>query len=430
MANSFANYNEPYINGSTLKRLYSSVVKENIFQSMFTRDGEACTEKYCEDTSVAQVTVLRILPGTANPRSLGGTTNNGFFNSNEATFNETVAYPINLLDIIDHQTDIPEVQQDMMSTDLAAARAAILGGQVSRAVNAITIAAQLAKNFNDIANSVVSSNWITLPATPVAADYLSAIVDGSAKLDNGNADQGIDTYPITERSIYIRSSFKAKLYSTGALIIGGSNDAQRMLKDGGISVGDKSDNVTGFSGRVLDMPVYMAGGAVWSMVEAYLGLNPNALSGVQGLIVSAIGTGRGLAFNATIKQIDSPNGAGIRMQPLYRFGAECWDGLSVVPIVSNGFTSPATSSANVSVMAPDSRQTTLSFDANTGTGTVASITGNYGSDFTVPASTGLTPPTDKTFASWNTVAAGTGTSYAAGDTIKVYAATKLYAIWE
>lgn len=430
MANSFANYNEPYINGSTLKRLYSSVVKENIFQTIFTRDGESCTEKYCEDTSVAQVTVLRILPGKGNPRSLVGTKNNGFFNADAAVINETESYRINLLDLVDYQVDIPEVQQDMMSTDLASARASILGGQVGRAVNAITIASQIAKNFNDIANSDITSNWISLPASPIAADYLSAVVSASAKLDDGNTELGIDTYPISERSLYVRSDFKSKLYSVGALIVGGSNDAQRMLKEGGISVGDKSDNVTGYSGRVLDVPVYMAGGAVWTMVEAYLGLDPAALSFVKAIMVSGIGTGRGLAFNATIKQIDSPNGAGVRMQPLYRFGAECWDGLSVVPIVTNGSSNIATDSANLTVMAPASRQTKLSFNANTGTGTITDITVDYAGTATVPASTGLTAPGVKTFSKWNTAAAGTGTDYAVGDSITVYAPEVLYAIWE
>lgn len=430
MSNSFANHKEPYINGATLKRLYSSVVKENIFQSLFTRDGEACTEKYCEDTSVAQVTVLRILPSGGIPRSLGGTANNGFFNSDDPVFNETVAYPINLLDLVDYQTDIPEVQQDMMQTDLAAARAYILGGQVARSVNAITIAAQLAKNMNDIANSKISSNAVTLPQNAVAKDYFEAIVAASAKLDNGNIDEGVDTYPIESRAIFVRSTYKAKLMQNGSLLIGGSNFAQQMVADGGLSPGTKSDNVTGYSGTILDMPVYMAGSPVWALVEAYLGLAPGSLDKVEAMIVSGIGTGRGLAFNASIKQIDSPKGAGIRMQPLYRFGAETWDGLSVVPIVSNGFTNLATAAANLTVEAPGSRTYTITFDKNLGTGSITALSARFKEKVTVPASTGLTAPTGKEFSKWNTAAAGTGTDYAPGDTIEVTNNLALYAIWK
>ena len=43
MAAKLGNYNEPFVNGATLKRLYSAVVKDNIFQDLFTRDGEAVT---------------------------------------------------------------------------------------------------------------------------------------------------------------------------------------------------------------------------------------------------------------------------------------------------------------------------------------------------------------------------------------------------
>jgi hypothetical protein len=59
-----------------------------------------------------------------------------------------------------------------------------------------------------------------------------------------------------------------------------------------------------------------------------------------GIVCSAVGTGRALAFNSAIKQIPSPSGQGIRLQPKYRMGAECWDALSVVPIVKAGFAVP------------------------------------------------------------------------------------------
>lgn len=355
MANAFGNYNEPYINNATLKRLYSKVVKDNIFQDIIARDGEACTEKYCEDTSVAQVTVLRVLPGNGDPRAIGADKNGGFFNSDGASLSETVAYGVNLLDVFDKMHDIPEVQQDMMSVDLAAQRAKIVGGQVARGINACTFASQLAKNFNDIVAGTIDSNLVTLPATPDGADYLNAIIEASAHLDDGDVDNGVDTYPIEERAIFVRPSLYAKLMQKGAIIIGGSNYAQDMLKDGGVSHGDKADNVTGFCGRILDMPVYKVAKPTMAMVEAYLGLDAGDLDDVEGFVVSGTGTLRGLAFNATIKQIDSPDGAGIRMQPLYRWGAECILGTSVSVIVANGFTNPATALAPLTVKAPASR---------------------------------------------------------------------------
>ena len=73
----------------------------------------------------------------------------------------------------------------------------------------------------------------------------------------------------------------------------------------------------------------------------------------------------------------------------------------------NGLCNIATDSANLTVMAPASRQTKPSFNANTGTGTITDITVDYAGTATVPASTGLTAPGVKTFSKWNTAAAGT-----------------------
>lgn len=428
MAATLGNYSEPYVNNATLKRLYSSVVKDNIFQDLFTRDGEAVTEKYCEDTSVAQVTVLRILPGLGAPRTMNSSTNGGFFNSANPIYNETVAYAINLLDLVDYMIDIPEVQQDMMSTDLAATRAKILGGQVATAVNAMTIASQIGKNFNDVYNGVVDSNWIIMPASIGDGDYLNAVIAAGAALDDGNAAEGIQTYPKSERALFVRPAFKAKLMQRGQLIVGGSNYGQQMVADGGLAPGAKTDNVTGFAGIIDDTPTYVVAGATWAMVETYLGLNIGALGDVFAIMVSGIGTGRGLAFNSTIKQIDSPAGAGVRMQPLYRFGAMCWDALSVVPIVKNGFTNPSTGS--LTIVAPRSRTFTLTFDKNSGTGTTAAITSiAYGAATALPAN-GFTPPSNKDFKGWALKANATAAAaIAAGTSVVVDGNYIYYAIW-
>lgn len=428
MAATLGNYSEPFVNGATLKRLYSSVVKDNIFQDLFTRDGEACTEKYCEDTSVAQVTVLRILPGLGAARTMNSSVNGGFFNNADPIFNETVAYSINLLDLVDFMIDIPEVQQDMMSTDLAATRAKILGGQVAAAVNAMTIAAQLGKNFNDVYNGSVDKNWVELAASPAAGDYLAAIIDAGAALDDGNAAEGIQTYPKSERALFVRAAFKAKLFKPGQLIVGGSNYGQQMIADGGLNPGAKSDNVTGFSGVIDDTPTYLCGGAVWNMVETYLGLNIGALADVQALLVSGIGTGRGLAFNSTITQINCPRGPGVRMQPLYRFGAQCWDALSVVPIVANGFTNPGTGA--LSAIAPRSRTFTITYNKNGGTSTTAADTGiAYGATQAL-ASNGFTAPQGKEFKGWSLKSTATAAAAkAAGTNVVVDANYIYYAIW-
>ncbi len=75
------------------------------------------------------------------------------------------------------------------------------------------------------------------------------------------------------------------------------------------------------------------------------------------------------------------------------------------------------------------RPVTLSYDANGGSGEMASSSGLSGTQFTVAAN-GFTAPTGSIFDGWNTKADGTGVAYAAGDQITLSADTTLYAQWK
>ena len=103
---------------------------------------------------------------------------------------------------------------------------------------------------------------------------------------------------------------------------------------------------TGYVGELANMPVYCASGVIWSLVEKYLGLAAKTLDDLSAIVVSGIGTGRALAFNKSIKVIDAQEGQGLLLQPKYRFGVECWDPLSVVPIFAKTFTNPVTADSN------------------------------------------------------------------------------------
>lgn len=356
MAALFADIKTPYINEATLKRVMSRAVKKNIFQNIFTKPNEAVTEKFSEDTDAAEIQVIRVKPkgASGDARELGANVNGGWFNSNPASNPTTEAYGIKIITAIDDLIDIPTNQQDMMNVDLAESELENLSGRVSKNVNALTFAAQLSKNFNDVANGKITSNWIELPSSN--PDYLSAIIEAGAKLDDGNEDQGCDAYPDNCRAVFVRSAAKAALLKKGQILIGGSDRAQGILKKGGLDDDTRPEvSTTGYLGEVDNMPVYMASKSVFALAERYLGLTAGALNGVQMLVVSGIGTGRALAFNSAIQIGDCPLGQGRRIKPKYRMGAECWDSLSVVPVVANGFTNPATSTANLTVMAPASR---------------------------------------------------------------------------
>lgn len=367
MAALFADIRTPFINEATLKRVASKRVKENIFQNIFTKPNEAVTEKFSEDTDAAEIQVIRVKPKEADAREIGATVNGGWFNNADASNPATAAYGIKIVTTIDDLIDVPTNQQDMMNVDLVEAELSNLAGRVYRNVNAMTFAAQLAKNFNDYGETqgaTASKYWVTLGTTP---DYLSAIIEAGAKLDDGNPAEGIDAYPDNFRAIFIRSNAKAELMKKGQIIIGGSNAAQRILRNGGLDTDTRPDvATTGYLGEVNNMPVYMASKSVWTLAERYLGKSAGYLDKVKMLVVSGIGTGRALAFNSAIQIGDCPIGQGRRIKPKYRMGAECWDAMSVVPVVAHGTdlktdfgitqkTASAAASGLLTVTAPGSR---------------------------------------------------------------------------
>ena len=353
MASILGDIKTPFVNDLTLKRVMSNAVKKNIFQNIFTKPGEAVTEEFSNDTDAAQIQVIRVKNIDDDARRIGSGNNGGYFNSDNASTSSTEAYPINILDSIDRNIDIPANAQDMINVSLAEAELANLSGRVARNVNAMTFAVQIAKNFNDIRNSKVTSNWIKLDATN--PNYKDAIIEASSQLDDGNEAEGIDAYPDDGRAVFVRSNAKAALLKTGQLIVGGSNAAQDIIRKGGLDANTTPHVATdGYLGEVDNMPVYMASKVVWKLAEKWLGLTDGALDGVEALVVSYIGTGRALAFNHAIKMIDSPVGQGRRIQPCYRFGAECWDALSVVPIVKSDFTNPS-ADADLEAIPPKSR---------------------------------------------------------------------------
>lgn len=347
----FADIKTPYIDTLTTKRVLSAAVKENIFQGIFMKPDEAVTEKYSEDTDASEIQVLRIKPSANETREIGASKNGKWFNGEEAVESSTEAYGIQILQTVDRNIDIPTNAQDMVSVDLLEGETRNLSGLINRNINAVTIAAQLAKNFNNVAGvdkrnsnaeaktiTAVEKNWVTVSN----GKYGDAIIDAASWLDNGNAEEGIDAYPDDQRCVIIRPTAKAAMLKAMTALNGGTAVFDVLKKAGVDTETSPKISTTGYIGEFYNMPVYVASKTTFALVEKYLGLAVGALNDLEGLVVSAVGTGRALAFNSVIKQIPSPSGQGIRIQPKYRFGCECWDALSVVPVFKKEFTNPVT----------------------------------------------------------------------------------------
>lgn len=139
-----------------------------------------------------------------------------------------------------------------------------------------------------------------------------------------------------------------------------------MLARGVISPGTYKDEGKAYVGEVDNTPVMIMSDQIWTEAANWMQKDTSGtkstvdLSNVLALVVSGIGTGRGLAFNNGIKIIDAPNGQGKRLQPLYRWGIEVFYPASIVPIVAYAFSNPAVSgTSTVEVIAPGERASTL-----------------------------------------------------------------------
>ena len=351
-------FNAPSIDGQAVKRVLAPVIMENIVQDIILRDGYGVTEKFSTDTDAFEIRVVRQQALDLDARKFGATFNGGFFNNLTEIQPTSQEYGIRLDHIIDRNVDIPSNMQDMFPLDVVGATTQRVGQAVARNVNASTMAEQLrvALTYNAAveldADYTFGDKTYTYDAaldTPTivkhetgVSNWQSTYLTASAKLDNGDERHGVDIYPVDMRVAVWRPEIRAELLKTGQVIIGGSNFAQQMIAAGKVSPdGRPRENMGGYFGDIDATPQHIASKPLWNLAEKYLQLSAGDLDDVYGMIVSSLGTGRALAFNNTIKTIDSPNGQGMRIQPKYRWGVETWFPKSVILIVEDGFVNPA-----------------------------------------------------------------------------------------
>lgn len=376
-------FNAPALDGQALKRVLAPAIMENIVQDIILRDGYGVTEKFSTDTDAFEIRVIRQAALDLDARKFGATFNGGFFNSLTEIQPTSQEYGIRLDHIIDRNVDIPSNMQDMFPLDVVGATTKRVGQAVARNVNASTLAEQLrvslnynaavalraAGTINDAAFTTASASFTSNgetyaydaaldTPTLVAHDtgvsnWQSTYLTASAILDNGDERHGVDIYPVDMRVALWRPEVRAELLKTGQIIIGGSNFAQEMIAAGKVSPsGAPRENMGGYFGDIDATPQHIASKAIWNLAEKYLQLTAGDLDEVYGMIVSSMGTGRALAFNNTIKTIDSPNGQGMRIQPKYRWGVETWFPKSVILIVEDGFANPAITGAGLDTVTP------------------------------------------------------------------------------
>lgn len=329
--------------------LAAKQIKENIFMQLVHKNGYGINQ--VEETNASTVRLFKPVKIDLNARKIGEGTNGGFFNGGDAITTSVSEYDLNLLYVFDGNVDIPEVQQDMVAINLFDGATKNLGGRCATEINASTIAEQLAVKYN--AAQASSTGWAgnaVVMASGDGAEY-KAFLEASTMLDDGDADNGVQSFPFDEREMIMRPSFRAALMKTNGVLIGGSNYAQSMLAKGAVSPDAQKEWGTMYVGEIDLTPCYVAPAALWTRAGEWAGA-ANAFVKTEAIVCAASATDRGISTQDYIKVIDSPSGAGKRLQPKTRWGINVAYPKGIVPILKNDATKP---SALLSVNAPGSR---------------------------------------------------------------------------
>lgn len=341
---SFAGYTAPSVDGQALARQLSPVVLVNVVQSLYHTPGRGVSQNVVVDTNAIEVRVIREKPLTQKARSIGETTDGGYFSSQTAEQPTSDEYGVRVNLVYDTPIDIPSNMQDMIPIDLANATMRNYVQAVAKNINASTIAEQLGGNLNYIATEEIASTGTgsSVQVTIGTDNILDKYQDAQAFLDDGDSTNGVDTFPMASRIGLWRSDARRAFFTDATGVFSVNNwKAQDMLKVGAVDPESFPNNErNGFFGEIDQCYNYFVASAVWTLAEDYMRQNGAPVAGgfldvVKGYICASMGTLRGIAINSTMKIIDSPSGQGIRLQPKQRWGVELIYPKSVVALHSN-----------------------------------------------------------------------------------------------
>ena len=336
------------VNDAATQVLAAKQVKENIFVDLVHKNGYGVNQ--VEETNASTVRIMKVKPFTDNARELGASTNGKWFAEGTIGTPEVDEYDLNLLNVYDMPVDIPEVEQDMVSVNLMDAATKNIGGRVATEINASTLAAQLAAAYNAADTANAWTGHASVIGTGDDATY-AAVQSASTMLDDGDEENGIQAFPFAERQLIMRPSFRAELLNSKGVLLGGSNYAQSMLAKGAVSPEARKEWGNMYCGEIDGIPCYISPAQIWKRAGEWVG-SANAFADAEAVVCAASATDRGISTQDYIKIVDSPNGAGKRLQPKTRWGVNVCYHKGIVPIVKSGATVP---SAQLTVKAVGSR---------------------------------------------------------------------------
>lgn len=107
-----------------------------------------------------------------------------------------------------------------------------------------------------------------------------------------------------------------------------------------------------YVGEIDLIPCYVAPSAIWTRAGEWVG-SSSAFNATQAIVCAASATDRGISTQGYIKIIDSPDGAGKRLQPKTRWGVNVCYPKGIVPIIAYNTSAPA---SDLTIVAPGSAE--------------------------------------------------------------------------
>ena len=316
------------VNNVALEIKVANVTLRSLIQNKLYHDGVGIVEVYATgaDPNGAVLRVPKITNASGQFRTLGAGTNGGYFNSNSATIATLTEETLFCKHVYDQMEDVPQASHVLSLAGASAVgiRAERIGMQIAKQMNAGTMAYQLGAVINAVISATSETDRIFTYNPATDGDALEKFIEACASLDDGDGGTYHDFFPTEGRLCLARPSLIKDWKKKGSVIIGGSNYAQEMLQSGALDrdLSVLPELARGYQGTINNVPIFMASKALWTEAEKWMGVDAGYLDNIVGIVCSYVATGRGYAFPEQTKVIDSPDGVGLRIQPLSNFGVK------------------------------------------------------------------------------------------------------------
>ncbi len=348
-----------------LKETASARVFEKLVQGILHVNGKGVDESYINVSALGSqsIAIPHVALGGGAFRKLGATVNGGQFNANNANNPTSNYFYVPILYVYDQTEELAKIMNDKAGYDLLGAVTDNITKKITRGINALTFAVQIAKTLND-SQATGKATYVTETSTP---NLFKSFVEANALLDDGDENIGCDYFPTENRQAFFRpTAFASLKTSSNGQYITQSNYGQEMLATGVLNPFKNSEATKvvlrdGYCGEIDGVPCYKVSTILLQLACSYVQSNGTTLAStafdnIDAIVCSSIGTIRGFTSTGEVDVVPSQKGQGWVLQPLVHGGCECISGNSVRLIVKNGFTNPVTSDETKLVVLPPQSQ--------------------------------------------------------------------------